>query len=138
MLSDTEDIQELQKCSNNRCKNLVDKNGRLSRCLECRTKDTAYKRRSRAQRNKENIPPNASSALYPPPTPLLGTRTPLGPAGVNVELADSDIPELCAPDAGISKQQKVSHILDLVPERAHWLTWLVCSWLSIFHLRVRP
>jgi hypothetical protein len=119
MLSDQEDIQELEDCSNPRCNKKVVKNGRLSRCIDCRTEDTARKRRYRAQKNKENIPSDAYSALHHPPAPLLGSRTPLGPAGINVELAD--IPDPQAQHIGSVKRQKVSQMSHLVIDRACWL-----------------
>jgi hypothetical protein len=87
---------------------LQDANGPYDRCEACRTKERDRKKRKRAESNKENISSDVSAVPHEPPDATLGTRAPLGAAAVNVEVADSVIPDTSGIHTDKIKQPNVS------------------------------
>jgi hypothetical protein len=97
-----------KKCSYPPCKMQIPENGPHARCDACRAKETARKKRKRAEINKENTPSDASTVPHEPPTAAPGPKAPLGAAGVNVEPADSSFFDPSGIDIDNIKQPKVS------------------------------
>ena len=116
MSSQPIEAQNFKTCTKNGCRSKIFITLSYDRCEACRTKDRDRKRRARAQKNKENISSDASSAVHNPPIPLPDTRAPLGPSAMNVEQANSDIPNEDGLDIGREKRRKVSQICHLGKE----------------------
>jgi hypothetical protein len=108
MSSQSIEAQDLKECTKNGCQTQFPATLGYDRCEACRTKDRDRKRRARAQKNKENISSDVSPALHKPPVPLPDMRAPLGPSTMNVEQANSDIPNEDGPDIKREKRRKVS------------------------------
>jgi hypothetical protein len=107
-------VKNFKKCSYAPCKTQIPENGPHARCEACRTKEAIRKKRKRAENNKENAASDASAVPQEPPTAVLGTRSPLGAAAVNVELADPGFSDPSGIDIDKIKRPKVSPASSLV------------------------
>jgi hypothetical protein len=130
-------VKTLKKCSYTPCKTQIPENGPHARCEACRTKEAARKKRKRAEMNKENAASDVSSSPQEPPTSVLSTRSPLGAAAVNVELADSSFSDPSGINNDKIKRPKVSPASSLVRKEDCWLIWLLRRWQRLSTLKPR-